>query len=172
MQTPAPVVMYDTEVALDYGRFSLCGARWDGSDLMDLLHLAQIGSRIASDESTVVVCVPHQNNFSMPLRVEVWAEPPPRDFGAWQEIFECGPEVDGGVLWYGSPTMENRPYEVPDGRYGVPICGRGFVNRGWPGSTTPGDDWRVQLWPSRRRLPDRQIRAWEPPPQRGADQAE
>lgn len=54
----------------------------------------------------------------MPPRVEVWAEPPPRDFGQWEEIFECVLEVDGGELSYGSPTMEYRRCEVPDGRYG------------------------------------------------------
>jgi hypothetical protein len=31
----------------------------------------------------------------------------------------------------------------------VRITGRGFLNYGWPGSTTPGDEWRLQLWPGR-----------------------
>lgn len=150
-------------VALDYGQFTLSGTTDDDSDLRMLGREAQAGQHIASDDHTVLVCVPHQNNFEMPLRVEVWAEPPPRDFGQWEEIFECALEIDGGELWYGSPTVEYRRCEVPDGRYGVRICGRGFVNRGWPGSTRPGDVWRVQLWPSARNLPDRRIRAWHPP---------
>lgn len=68
-----------------------------------LLREAQAGSHLTSDDHTLVVLVPDQNNFEMPLRVEVWAEPPPRDV------------------------------------------------------------WRVQLWPTRRNLPDRRIRAWHPP---------
>ncbi|MGK5520712.1 hypothetical protein ACSNN9_15325 [Micromonospora sp. URMC 107] len=150
-------------VALDYGQFTLSGSLDDDPDFTTLLRDAHVDAHIASTDHTVLVCVPHQNNFRMPLRVEVWVAPPPRDFGNWEEIFECALAVDGGELWYGSPTLESRRCEVPDGRYGVRICGRGFVNRGWPGSTTPGDVWRVQLWPSRRNLPDRRIRAWYPP---------
>ncbi|MCW3842334.1 hypothetical protein ONA70_19735 [Micromonospora yasonensis] len=67
------------------------------SDLRMLLREAQAGPHIASDDHTVLVRVPHQNNFEMPLRVEVWTEPPPRDFGQWEEIFECALEVDGGT---------------------------------------------------------------------------
>ncbi|MBQ0893999.1 hypothetical protein KBX37_12980 [Micromonospora sp. U56] len=168
MGTPAPVTVHDMTVELDYGQFTLSGTSEGDSDLSMLGREAQIGPCIASDDHTVLVCVPHQNNFDMALRVEVWAEPPPRDFGQWEEIFECALEVDGGELSYGSPTMGSRGCEVPDGRYGVRICGRGFVNRGWPGSTRPGDVWRVQLWPTRRNLPDRRIRAWRPPEQGAA----
>lgn len=163
METPKPITVQDTTVALDYGQFSLSGATSGDADPLLLLQEALAGPRIASDRHTAIVCVPHQNNFEMSLRVEVWAEQPPRDFGQWEEIFECALEVDGGELRYDSPTLEGRRYEVPNGRYGVRICGRGFVNRGWPGSTTPGDVWRVQLWPSGRNLPDRRIRAWQQP---------
>jgi hypothetical protein len=43
--------------------------------------------------------------------------------------------------------MEGVWFDVPTGSYAVLVSGRGFVARGWPGSTTPGDVWRVQLWP-------------------------
>ncbi|MGN9813220.1 hypothetical protein ACTMSW_28175 [Micromonospora sp. BQ11] len=163
MGTPAPITAYDMTVALDYGQFSLSGAGLDESDLGLLGREALADSNIASDDHTVLICVPHQNNFEMPLRIEVWAERPPRDFGQWEEIFECALAVDGRELRYSSPTLESMCCAVPDGRYAVRICGRGFVNRGWPGSTKPGDVWRVQLWPSARNLPDRRIRAWKPP---------
>jgi hypothetical protein len=38
----------------------------------------------------VVVISPHQNNFAMPLRVEVWPAEPPSDLDDWQEAFLTG----------------------------------------------------------------------------------
>jgi hypothetical protein len=38
----------------------------------------------------VVVVSPHQNNFAMPLRVEVWPAEPPDDLDDWQEAFLTG----------------------------------------------------------------------------------
>jgi hypothetical protein len=78
-------------------------------------------------------------------------------------VFESSLLVSGGVLRYDTPTLQGATCQVPDGRYAVRIAGRGFVNRGWPGSTTPGDTWRVQLWPSVENLPDRRIKEWHPP---------
>jgi len=49
------------------------------------------------------------------------------------------------------------------GRYAVRITGRGFVNHGWPGSTTPGDHWRLQLWPTPDPIRPRRLRAWTKP---------
>lgn len=42
-----------------------------------------------------------------------------------------------------SPTA----IDIPSGSYHAVITGRGFVGEGWPGATTPGDQWRIQLWP-------------------------
>ncbi|HEY1485286.1 MAG TPA: hypothetical protein VGF84_04220 [Micromonosporaceae bacterium] len=47
---------------------------------------------------------------------------------------------------------------VPPGRYRILVCGRGFVASGWPGSTTPGDSWRVRLWPEHGDVPARRVR--------------
>jgi len=129
---------------------------------MALLDRALAGAHIASAGYGLVVVSPHQNNFEMPLRVEEWNAPPPADDGDWDEVFESHLTVVGGVLRYESPTMEAVPFEVPDGRYAVRISGRGFRNRGWPGSTTPGDSWRVQLWPSADVRPDRRVKEWQP----------
>jgi hypothetical protein len=49
---------------------------------------------------------------------------------------------------------------VPSGRYAARITGRGFVNHGWPGSTTSGDEWRLQLWPAAGPIPPRRVRSW------------
>ncbi|MET8464811.1 hypothetical protein [Micromonospora zamorensis] len=35
------------------------------------------GSGIAADDNGGVVISPHQNNFEMPFRLEVWDDPPP-----------------------------------------------------------------------------------------------
>jgi hypothetical protein len=133
-------------VALDYGQFSLCGNPSPAADYMRLLETAIAGPHIASDAHGVVVLSPHQNNFEMPLRIEEWDNRPPEDDAQWEEVFESSLLVRGGVLRYDTPTLQGATCQVPDGRYAVRIAGRGFVNRGWPGSTTPGDAWRIQLW--------------------------
>src|SRR5262245_44043461 len=115
-----------------------------------------------------VVDAPHQNNFEMPFGVEVWDREPPEDEADWEEIFLCGLVVDDGGLSYQSPTMSETVFDVPVGNYAVLICGRGFVNRGWPGSTRRGDVWRVQMWPSADRpfpVPSR-IKACQQPESR------
>jgi hypothetical protein len=152
----------DAVVAMDYGQFWLCGG-WGDDDPMELLEAALAGDGIAGNGLCVVLCSPHQNNFEMPLRVEVWSDPPPDDLMEWDEIFESGLAVDEDGLRYQSPTFEETIFQVPSGRYALRICGRGFVvNRGWPGTTTPGDVWRAQLWPSHAAVDSRRIKAWQP----------
>ena len=160
------MLVHDLVVGMDYGQFSFVG-RWHEGDPLQLLQAALDGPNIASDGSSIVVCSPHQNNFQMPLRVEVWTHQPPNDEAQWEEIFESSLIVEGGALHYQSPTLEATSCHLPDGAYAARICGRGFINRGWPGSTTPGDSWRVQLWPAptgRAHPPaDRRVKAWHPP---------
>jgi hypothetical protein len=114
----------------------------------------------AETEDFVVVISPHQNNFDMRLRVEVWPTEPPADLDEWQEAFVAGLVIGPAGLVYASPTMEEATVPVAPGRYAVRIVGRGFVNRGWPGSTTPGDEWRLQLWPAPSPIRPRRLRAW------------
>jgi hypothetical protein len=54
------------------------------------------------------------------------------------------------------PVVANEQWDlhVPAGTYAVRITGRGFVARGWPGTTTPGDEWRIQLWPGAAAPPE------------------
>ena len=43
--------------------------------------------------------------------------------------------------------MSSTAIDLPSGSYHALITGTGFVGEGWPGSTTPGDHWRIRLWP-------------------------
>jgi hypothetical protein len=137
----------------------------DADPNLRLIEEAIHGQGIAGTEGNelVVVLSPHQNNFAMPLRVEVWPAEPPDDLDDWQEAFLTGLLVGPDGLDYESPTMEGTTVPVPPGRYAARIAGRGFVNRGWPGSTTPGDEWRVQLWPAAGPIRPRRLRGWDGP---------
>ena len=164
--TASPLLVHDAIVRLDYGQFSLCGSPGRSGDYMTYLEAAIGGERIAGDDYGVVVLSPHQNNFRMPFRVELWDRRPPDDQAEWEEIFHCGLVVDNGGLHYQSPTMDETVFDLPGGTYSLLICGRGFVNHGWPGSITPGDVWRVQMWPSTdRRVPSR-VKIWHQPASR------
>lgn len=158
-----PLLVHDAIVALDYGQFSLCGSYGPSADYQTYLEQALHGDRIAGNRHAVIVCSPHQNNFEMPLRVEVWDRPPPDDHEGWEEIFQCELLVDDGGLRYQSPTLDQAVFDVPAGGYTLLICGRGFVNHGWPGSIVPGDSWRIQMWPSTDDLPPSRLKAWQRP---------
>lgn len=163
MAATTPTLVYDLVVRLDYGQFGIYGGYRPGIDNMDLLTQAITGSGIASYECGVIVISPHQNNFRMPLRIEIWDGRPPDDRDSWEEVAESTLSVEGGELRYESPANDGTAScAVPDGRYAVRICGRGFVNRGWPGSTEPGDSWRVQLWPAVIEILDQRIKEWHP----------
>jgi hypothetical protein len=164
-----PVQVVDLTVALDDGQFYLSSPTQapghDGEDLLTLVDEAVLGRGVAGaeGEDLVVVISPHQNNFDMRLRIEVWATEPPADLDEWQEAFVAGLVIGSAGLVYASPTMEERTVPVAPGRYAVRIMGRGFVHRGWPGSTTPGDEWRLQLWPAPSSIRPRRLRAWTDP---------
>ena len=158
-----PDVTHDLVVAMDYGQFLLAGGNRAISDPMALLMQAQEAEGIAGDGETVIVRSPHENNFAMPLRVEVWAARPPDDLDEWQEAFEAILTVDGnGQLTYSSPTLSTVVCPVPAGRYEVLVTGRGIVAQGWPGSTIPGYSWRLRLWPAHEDIVARRLRSWDP----------
>jgi hypothetical protein len=169
MTPRGPPEVLELTVALDYGQFYLIGRRVQhpsGEDpMLQLLDTAINGVGIASSEGNEVVVVlsPHQNNFAMGLRVELWATQPPDDLDDWQEAFLTGLVVGEEGLAYESPTLAGETIPVPPGRYAARVAGRGFLNRGWPGSTTPGDAWRVQLWPASGPIPARRLRTWSGP---------
>ena len=78
MTPNGPCEVLELTVALDYGQFYLIGQpvqHASGEVLIALVETATKGAGIASSEGNQVVVVlsPHQNNFAMRLRVELWA---------------------------------------------------------------------------------------------------
>ncbi|WP_223626894.1 hypothetical protein [Microbacterium sp. EST19A] len=149
-------------VAMDYGQFTLAGG-FEADDLA-LLAAAQQHPPSASDGRSVLVLSPHQNNFAMKVVVELWSDRPPRDETAWDQVsvepLAVGPT---GALRLASPTLDDTLCPTPPDEYRVEISGRGFVNYGWPGSTEPGDEWRLRLWPSSSGSPGDVRRLWNMP---------
>jgi hypothetical protein len=90
-------------------------------------------------------------------------EDDPDDAAEWPEAFEAHLDVDHHGLSYDSPTMGTFSLGVPPGAYHALIAGQGFIAHGWPGSTTPGDRWRIRLWPSSGPEVPRRLRAWPAP---------
>ncbi len=144
----SPILESKVVLAMDYGQFCLDGGLGDIDNEMDLLEQAQAEQPSAGDGSMLVVLCPHQNNFEMSMDVQVFARRPAADRSEWQQVSEGHLEIDApGILSLSSPTTEPVTVAVPPGQYVVEVSGRGFVNYGWPGSTTPGDVWRLRLWP-------------------------
>jgi hypothetical protein len=149
---PSLIASHRLSLVMDYGQFYLSG---DGSpdsqdDLEELVEDALSDGTIATNQTSAVVLSPHQNNFDMQMAIEVWDQNPPEDRGDWDQVVDLVLEVDqDGFLLLDSPPGGDPHYVAVDpGRYRVEVCGRGFVALGWPGSTEPGDTWRVRLWPA------------------------
>lgn len=145
----------DLIVSLDYGQFYLypyldpdADLEDDFPDMDEIVQLAIGAGGIAQNPEALVVLSPHQMNFKMPLRVEVWDGPPPGDPAEWPEAFEAHLDVGNRGLAYDSPVEHFAELGVPPGAYHALITGRGFVAHGSTGSMTPGDSWWIQLWPS------------------------
>lgn len=144
----SPVLESTVVLAMDYGQFCLDGGLGDIDNENELLERAHAEQPSADDGAMVVVLCPHQNNFEMRVDVHVFDHRPAADRSEWQQVSENRLDVDApGMLSLSSPTTEPVTVAVPPGQYVVEVSGRGFVNYGWPGSTTPGDVWRLRLWP-------------------------
>ncbi|WP_039805084.1 hypothetical protein [Nocardia araoensis] len=143
-----PVSEETVHLFMDYGQFRIDGGVDSPVEELELLDRALAAHPFASDGLAVVVLSPHQNNFHMPVTIQVWDERPPGDRAEWQQVCETrlrvGPE---GTLCLSSPTDGAVDCPVPEGEYLIEISGRGFVDYGWPGTTEPGDVWRIRLWP-------------------------
>ncbi|WP_394840339.1 hypothetical protein LVJ94_26030 [Pendulispora rubella] len=162
--SPHRVHVQDVVVALDYGQFYLRTGYAESEDDLAVLDRAIKGDGIARGKSILIVLSPHQNNFEMPLRIERWPSEPPKDLEQWQEAFEASLTISDFGLYYESPTLQGKVLETPPpGTYAVRITGRGFVAAGWPGSTTPGDQWRIQLWPTKNLAPPKRVLTWSGP---------
>src|SRR4051794_24983916 len=101
-------------VALDYGSFYLHAAEIDPDVVTDLVGEA-LDEGIAQAGTSTVVISPHQNNFAMPLLVEVWDGPPSDDVDEWEEAFEAHVDVGPEGLVYESPTLDLIDLPVPSG---------------------------------------------------------
>ena len=164
--TASPVRTTTRTVALDYGSFTLRGAGFDDAEDTTPLLDTIIGSPdevAAADGRVLLVVSPHQNNAALELTVEVWDEEPPADTESWQQVVQSSIEIVDDRLLFESPTMEGAWFDVPSGWYSVLVSGRGFVAHGWPGSTTPGDVWRVQLWPGEATASVETLATWVDP---------
>jgi hypothetical protein len=135
-------------VELDYGQFYLHTANVDPDQVAEVVDQAMHGDGIAQSGGVLVVESPNQNNFEMPLTIEIWDAVPADDLTEWEEVFEAHLEVASAGIVYESPTMEPIQIDAPPGSYHAQITGRGFAGVGWPGSTEPKDEWRLRLWPS------------------------
>lgn len=134
-------------LAIDYGQFTVTGSSRD-TDTLELLVQAQARPPSSGNGGTVLILSPHQNNFATVVDVEVWDARPSTDRDLWQQVSEDLIDVDDrGLISLESPTSDSVDCAIPAGHYVLEASGRGFVNYGWPGSTTPGDVWRLRLWP-------------------------
>jgi antitoxin (DNA-binding transcriptional repressor) of toxin-antitoxin stability system len=115
----SPVQAFDLTVRLDYGQFHLSSLPLPdgaGDDLLQLVEEAAHGQGIAVTEGNelVVVISPHQNNFAMPLRVEVWPAEPPSDLDDWQEAFLTGRRLRAWTNPEPTPRLAGEPTSRED----------------------------------------------------------
>lgn len=161
MLSRVPLLRLDTMTVIqDYGQFELIAGDQDDDDLVGLIDAANAGDGIAQGRAVLVILSPHQNNFELGLTVELWDDEPPDDLADWEEGFQAFLGIDDRGVVYMSPTDTYVNLDVPPGNYQVRIVGRGFINYGWPGSTTPGDTWRIQFWPSDDFIEPKCIARW------------
>jgi hypothetical protein len=154
---------WDLTVGLDYGQFYLqTDDPYSTRDINvpRLVGAASSGTGIAQQFGMLVVLSPHQKNYQMLLRIEVWDAEPADVVSGWQEVFEADLTIGANGLIYDSPTMSSFKIPVPAGEYHAMICGQGFSPHVRPGSTTPGDRWLIRLWPCSEGHRGRRIRAW------------
>lgn len=133
------------EIAMDYGQFTISGG--GESDLVALVDAALAAPPSSDDGHTVLVLSPHQNNFAMPIEVEVCSGRPLDDRDDWEQVSEHALAVGAAGIVIASPTLDEHRCDLAAGDYLVEISGRGFLVIGWPGTTNPNDAWRIRLWP-------------------------
>jgi hypothetical protein len=75
----SPVSEVTLELSMDYGQFCIDGGLGDPDGEVDLLERALSERPFASDGVAMVVSSPYQNNFRMPVTVQVWGVRPSGD---------------------------------------------------------------------------------------------
>lgn len=139
---------YPLRMAVDGAQFLVRGSEPEHNFDDVLLARATQAPPSHSDTVSMLVLTPHQNNFDTAVDVEVCDQRPEDDRQEWQQVSEGPLVVDNHeVLHLESPMSNPATCPVPAGRYIVEVSGRGLITYGWPGSTEPGDVWRLRLWP-------------------------
>ena len=144
MTPNGPIRSETYRLFMDYGQFYLFGG---GEGDPELVEKAIEDGSIANDGRNIVVLSPHQNNFDMKIKVELWGDRQDADRDQWQFVSDQTIRIsDSGILNISSVGTKEIGFPLSPGTYHVEISGRGFKNVGWPGNTKPGDAWRVRLW--------------------------
>ena len=102
MATVQPLFVEVHVVTLDYAQFYLYTSVSDLDVLPDIVDWALASNGIAQHLGFLMVTSPHQNNFEMPLRVEVWQAPPADDANDWPEAFEAHLALQRRLCWMGT----------------------------------------------------------------------
>lgn len=164
MGSPTLLRTWDLTVGLNHGQFHIqTDDPYEISELESarVVSRASSGTGIAQHFGLIVVMSPHQKNYSMGLSVQLWdGHPDEGDDDGWQESFETDLTVGKGGLVYASPGLSSFAIPVPPGNYHLRVDARGFSEHDWPASTTPGDAWRLQLWPCEKGHTAQRLRAW------------
>ncbi|UQX88358.1 hypothetical protein M6D93_19060 [Jatrophihabitans telluris] len=150
MDTATLVSAWDLLVGMNQGHFMLYTDEphtVDPREKSRIVQAAVSGTGIAQHFGTVVVTSPHQKNYAMGLRVEVFDAHPDDDLDDWQEAFELDLPVKTSGLIYDSPGMSSFKIPVRPGEQHLLITGLGFSDHDRPSAETPGDRWRIRLWP-------------------------
>lgn len=166
------IATHSLRLAVDAAHFVVRGSVPE--DIFDDVLLARATKAPPShcDTVSMLVMSPHQKNFDTAIGVEVWDQRPDDDREEWQQVSEGYLTVDGhGELRIESPTVDLATCPVQSGQYVIEVSGRGFITYGWPGSTHPGDVWRLRLWPD-DGTPLRAPKLWGRPDAEIADLAD
>lgn len=137
------------KIVIDSGHFEVFDPLALPPEGTDLLALAEASPPSSSADGMAVILSPHQNNFDTSVTIECWSARPHDDRDRWEQISENVLRVESGELFVGTPGYESLGAAAAPDTYILEVSGRGFVGYGWPGSTEPGDEWRVRLWPAR-----------------------
>ncbi|MFB2556519.1 hypothetical protein [Herbiconiux liangxiaofengii] len=132
-------------IAMDYGQFTVSGG--GASDPLQLVEAALTNPPSSDDGKTVLVLSPHQNNFAMPVDIEICSARPIDDRADWEQVSEHAVAVGAQGVVIASPTLDEHRFDLEPGDYLLEISGRKFVVIGWPGTTNPNDEWRIRFWP-------------------------
>lgn len=141
----------DISLMMDYGQiYFLGGGGTFEGEWHEFVDQAIADGLVTSDGHNLVVLSPHQNNFDLQMTVELWTSPPAADDDDWQIVVHETIKIsdDQTLTIDSAPGGHAQRVAIPTGSYRIDIAASGFKTAGSPGSTTPGDRWRVRLWPS------------------------